>query len=1148
MDYSLGDIRTNFGSATFVKGQAYFEQDRVVSCMREGERIISCVEGRGAEVYDQTILIKKGSGKISLVGECSCPVGFNCKHVAAALIYGVLDGDSGTRPAVPDLNARVDEILGRKNTAPAQNKSGLAKSVLAKSKPEQPARELLPAELVGWLASLEQVEVTESENYPANIAQRIVYVLGSLETRRAMPSLGLEVITTRLQKNGTFSNTTYAYHPANAFSGTRAKYLRPSDLKVMKALLDSERGYVSSAATLLSSQAGLPVLQQILSTGRARWQSLTGVPMAWGEPVPGKIVWSPFGHDAMIPLIETDAGVLALQAFQPLYVDVAKGLIGEIEIGLPTAIITKLLNAPPVPLQHLQGLASAMAARLPKMEMAHPPLPEAPILCSGPPVPVLKLFGGFLPVEPPPGQNRHYGYYGQEPPKEKIGLARLTLRYDKVTIGLGETGIILRRVLGRTFYEVHRDDAAERAALQTLLSGGFGEAPRQRRGVPPSHLRDFLPDGGESGWFDALHRDVPRLRQAGFEVEIAKDFPVRVLEADGEIDAHIEEGSGIDWLELGLGIMVDGIRLDLIAPVVAFIGREGFDTGIFDAREADDDPIYLPLGDGRFIALPPARFVPILEAIYELVVGGAQTSHGKMRLTRADVLGLNALEAATTDFGIVWQGGESIRAMGRKLTSTDGIPSVEFPASFTATLRPYQVAGVAWMAFLRDLGLGGILADDMGLGKTVQTLALIAIEKAAGRLDRPVLVIAPTSLMANWFNEAEKFTPDLKVLILQGNDRKLRFEEIGQSDIVLTTYPLIARDSEVLGTHAWHMLFLDEAQTIKNPNSMTTRLIRSIDARQRFCLTGTPLENHLGELWSLFAFASPGFLGDRQSFAQNWRTPIEKKGDVARGKLLARRIKPFMLRRTKGEVAHDLPPKTEIVERIDMLSPQRDIYESIRLAMHAKVRDAIAAKGFASSRIIILDALLKMRQACCDPRLLKLGNKAAAKAGSAKLERLQEMLVELLDEGRKIIIFSQFTSMLELIRLGLEATGTPYAILTGDTRDRPAAIKRFQGAGVSVFLVSLKAGGTGLNLTAADTVILYDPWWNPAVEEQAIDRAHRIGQNKPVFVYKLVMSGTIEEKMEVLKAKKRALAESIFDADGTPTLAMTEADLDMLFG
>jgi SNF2 family DNA or RNA helicase len=467
------------------------------------------------------------------------------------------------------------------------------------------------------------------------------------------------------------------------------------------------------------------------------------------------------------------------------------------------------------------------------------------------------------------------------------------------------------------------------------------------------------------------------------------------------------------------------------------------------------------------------------------------------------------------------------------------------PPGFTATLRPYQAQGVTWLDLLRESGLGGVLADDMGLGKTVQILALLSLEKARGSLTEPALVVAPTSLMTNWFNEARKFAPELKVLVLHGAARKQNFESISRHDVVLTTYPLIARDQEVLLSREWHIAVLDEAQTIKNPNAATTRWLRGIKARHRFCLTGTPMENHLGELWSIMSFANPGFLGDKTAFGRQWRTPIERRGDTMRAAALAQRVKPFLLRRTKIEVATELPPKSEIVERIALEGSQRDLYDSIRLSMSDKVRKAIESRGLGKSHIIILEALLRLRQACCDPALLKLDD--GIERPSAKLGRLMEMVSELLSEGRKIIVFSQFTSMLRLIERRFDANGIRYSVLTGETKDRKGAIDGFQGGPSDVFLISLKAGGVGLNLTAADTVIIFDPWWNPAVEEQAIDRAHRIGQDNAVFVYRLVAAGTIEEKMDELKARKRALADSLFDRAGSIGSAVTEEDVRALF-
>ncbi|MGI4810847.1 MAG: DEAD/DEAH box helicase, partial [Janthinobacterium lividum] len=456
--------------------------------------------------------------------------------------------------------------------------------------------------------------------------------------------------------------------------------------------------------------------------------------------------------------------------------------------------------------------------------------------------------------------------------------------------------------------------------------------------------------------------------------------------------------------------------------------------------------------------------------------------------------------------------------------------------------------GWYWLQFLRSAGLGGVLADDMGLGKTVQALAHLVVEQAQGRAEAPSLVICPTSLVTNWQAEAQRFAPSLRCLVLHGADRASRFEAIGTHDVVITTYPLLARDHAVLLAREWHIVVLDEAQTIKNPQATISKLTRALQAKQRLCLSGTPLENHLGELWSMFDFVMPGFLGDRRHFGSRYRGPIEKGGDRERQTLLARRIAPFLLRRTKEQVAPELPEKTEISETVTMSEAQRALYEGIRLAMHAKVRAAVARRGVAGSGIVILDALLKLRQACCDPRLLKLSAAKTAKAKSAKLERLFELLLPLLEEGRRVLLFSQFTSMLALIEAELVRLSLPYVLLTGDTQNRTDPVRRFQSGAVPLFLISLKAGGVGLNLTAADTVIHYDPWWNPAVENQATDRAHRIGQNKPVFVHRLITAETVEEKMQVLKGRKQALADGILGVGDGTTLALTEGDLEMLFG
>ena len=564
---------------------------------------------------------------------------------------------------------------------------------------------------------------------------------------------------------------------------------------------------------------------------------------------------------------------------------------------------------------------------------------------------------------------------------------------------------------------------------------------------------------------------------------------------------------------------------------------------------SEEVQVLAPLPDGRFIPLPVERVQQILKVLVELYDSNSLTEENFLRLSKLHAARLLELEAAMGALKLRWFGGETIRELGKKLVGFAGIKPVTIPKQFKGELRPYQQEGINWLQFLREYELGGILADDMGLGKTVQTLCNLAVEKANKRMITPSLIVAPTSLMFNWCAESARFCPHLKVLVLHGVDRKKHFEQLLQYDLILTTYPLLKHDKDILLKQEFHFLILDEAQCIKNSKSLSTQIVQQLRARHRLCLTGTPLENHLGELWSLFHFMMPGLLGEEKLFNRLFRIPIEKHGDQERREHLTRRIAPFLLRRTKQNVVKELPEKIHMIRYIELDEPQRDLYETIRLTMQEKVKKEIAKLGLARSHIIILDALLKLRQVCCDPRLLKIstGNNKIKETKSAKLEFLMILLSELIEEGRCILLFSQFTEMLEMIETELKKETIDYVKLTGQTKDRATPIQRFQSGEVPLFLISLKAGGTGLNLTAADTVIHYDPWWNPAVENQATDRAHRIGQDKTVFVYKFVAKGTVEEKILEMQDRKRALMEGLFSDNTTGKLSFTEKELQGLF-
>ena len=684
----------------------------------------------------------------------------------------------------------------------------------------------------------------------------------------------------------------------------------------------------------------------------------------------------------------------------------------------------------------------------------------------------------------------------------------------------------------------------------------------------------------ESQFGDFWAEQVPQLRRAGWSVIVQPGFahlslPVErwhlvIDPASG--DAHVQAPEGITALRqpvregsfmLSLGVEVDGETLDL-APLLADLLKR--DRRWLDARQvkAIDDAALVALRapGGRRIEAPAGPLKAIVGAMLDLLtdplrkVGPLRLSTWEAQRIEAMRLTLLDTQAARAGPHGAWQlqGDAGLTTLAKRLRAAGTPPAVDAPTGLGLTLRPYQLHGLAWLQYLREHQLAGILADDMGLGKTAQVLAHLLVEQQAGRLGPrsegattpalPALVVLPTSLIANWQAEAAHNAPGLRVLTLQGADRARDFARIGECDVVFTTYPLLWRDIEALEAHEWHLLILDEAQMVKNAASRAATALRRLTSRHRLCVTGTPLENHLGELWAHFDFLMPGFLGDSRSFARLWRKPIETNGETARAELLAQRLRPFILRRRKADVASELPIKTEVIRLVQLQGAQRALYESVRVAADEQVRRVLARMSFAGAQITILDALLKLRQVCCDPYLVK-GSKLPATMPRAKLEWLRDICPKLVDEGRRMLVFSQFTEMLALVATELDALGLPHLVLTGETpvRERGAVVARFQAGEVPIFLLSLKAGGVGLNLTAADTVIHLDPWWNPAVERQATDRAHRIGQDQPVFVYKLVVEGSIEERMLALQARKAALAEGVLGFDAAASAKFGADDL-----
>ena len=646
-------------------------------------------------------------------------------------------------------------------------------------------------------------------------------------------------------------------------------------------------------------------------------------------------------------------------------------------------------------------------------------------------------------------------------------------------------------------------------------------------------------------------------------------------------DVHNSD-SDKSWFDLEIGVEVNGEKVNLLPYLVKAI-RQGLVENI-----DNQTTILMDLDSGERLALPAIRIKKILTVLVELYEKKPLTATDTVSLPLHQLTRVAELSSIKVGGEFEWQGSSLLRKKAEKVYAYleyagAKAHSVKPPVGLNAELREYQQQGLNWLQFLKKQGFCGILADDMGLGKTIQTLASILLDKESGRLNKPCLIVAPTSLLANWLNEAQSFTPDLNVLLWSGGKRHKNADQIKHTDVVISSYGTLQQDALFWVDTHFHLIVLDEAQNIKNARSRIARVVGSLTSTHKLCLTGTPLENHLGELWSLFNFLMPGFLGNSTQFNRLYQAPIEKEDDEVKRHALVQRISPFLLRRMKFDVATELPAKTVINEYISLTQVQGDLYETIRLTMSDELRKAVSQSGMKRNRLAISNALLKLRQVCCHPELLKLdliadkaidgehtslssesmdsigdkerlvvkiGNKPVNDAGvtsSGKLNWLADKLPSMIEEGRRVLIFSSFTSMLTLISQLLDKLSIAHVELTGKSRDRASLVKRFQDQEVPVFLISLKAGGAGLNLTAADVVIHTDPWWNPAAEQQASDRAYRIGQDKSVFVYKLICKDTVEERIQRLQESKFNLAQSIYDHEAQSVTEMTGNDwLDLL--
>ncbi len=1193
-------FRTQFGRGiagldrfTAKLGEEVFDSGRVsaVSEIAPGVLCGTVHETQDAR-WSCTVRLTAHGALSRFASECNCPTGTDCEHGAALLLawlvgrqrdsrtgasrsaacfpgHGLPDpyGMSASSATTPDLqsdaphpptdhptrtppSAQAQRPLpavvapGSATAGPAATLSEYDNTVADASAQDSFNR----LRALEWIRALREVPAGAA-NPNKRTATLLVWVL-ELDTPRAT----LTPLRMRTRPDG-------RYDPPEACRVPLEPVLAPSsswdesDVRAIKLLAGaSQNGGAIELNGLYCSEA----LLGLVGAGKVFLQHAPDrpdtPPLKLGPARAAQLQWSAppdqAEHRVRLALQVTPTAEALLFA-RPCWIDRALGELGPIADPPPAALVEWLRHAPSIAACHADEIAHALHAQRrarPLLQALLPSLPGGQVRerlgQPGPIVGVFEIASNDSAAGPLLAVSCAVDYDGRR--IEPLRTTTLSMR--------DEQGPLL------LVCDTAREQAVVatlRAALATLEATGevVGWSPATAAATPRGRI--------ESGWLTIASVPtgsvaaarlraliLPRLAEQGWTVVDSAASTLVVLDADQvELalhsttqpatlagNAHPTQG----WFELQSGICIGERRIDL-APLLAEAVAAG-GVEVWSRRAIHEGKVWWRISEHEVLRIAATRILPLLHIVADWVETGASAPQPGARI---DALAAAALAASLPDLAVP----EPVAMLRRMLESFAKPVELDPPATFKATLRGYQRKGLGWLQFIARSGSGGILADDMGLGKTVQVLAHLATEHAAGHLTAPALVIAPTSVVFNWQEEAQRYAPNLRVLALVGPERGDSLAAIQHSDVVLTSWALLARDAVALCARHWHVIVADEAHFAKNPRTRAATVLRSLQANHRIALTGTPLENHLGELWSIMGFAVPGLLGHENAFRLRFRTPIEKRVDeqlaAERLEVLERRIRPFLLRRTKAEVLNELPPCTEIVHRVTLGRAQRDLYESLRAMMDERVRDAFLHNGRERSRIVVLDALLKMRQACCDPGLLALP--AARKVReSAKLDALRELLTTLIERGRRVLVFSQFTSMLDRIELALdqdpELASVARTRLDGDTTDRRSAVRAFQDGAAAIFLLSLKAGGVGLNLTAADTVIHFDPWWNPAVESQATDRAHRIGQRKPVFVYKLITAGTIEERILELQSSKANLAEAVL-AGGQAAQTLSSDDL-----
>lgn len=1110
-----------FDSATLQRARSYVSKGHVKDIEKRpnGMLLGKVSNGRGMS-YRQTIHIDDRR----IEGYCSCPVGFNCKHVAAVVLQETARSDVA-RPTL-SYDAQV------------------------------------------WLQQTQHLKITtdtpataRSEDYPPRVKARLLFVLSPSQI-----DAKLDLYKGQINAAGTALNKSMRRHNARNVltANDPPQFVRPIDLDLIGKLarlhmLLGFDGYFDLALTIgkpapEEAREARTLLRRVAETGRMLWDNTPDAQLTWSDTRPEPHLAWQMNDTGTQKLGVSGADGKPLYLFNlrgdTLWLDRKTGQIGCLAQPLPVEMLRVVNNAPTLSPSEAQVARAQLPKTLGPLPVPAPRKIQQMTRDAKTRTAALTLGAG----------KAYQGYSRWQADISVLPTVALRFFYEGHEADREDSAVQVRE--DDTLITLKRDQEWETHCMERLMDAGALRLDELETYVPIHGMLDWdfafaegelnlhtLEETREDDALNFAFKTVPQLRAEGWTIRETSAWPYKLSKDNAEltVETGYTSGSafqGNDWFSLGFKAEIGGKSVDAAPLIAAFLKQfRGDWDDIPDAEELAvilaDDPVYIDQGKAGYSALDLSPLAPLLHLIL--------THHAELGALHPSEAGVARLvEEALAGSPIRFADNAGILPLARSLEALSQVAHFAPPDGLLATLRDYQAYGAAWLGSLIEAGFGAILADDMGLGKTLQVLTLLQARREAG-IRGPALLIVPTSLIYSWKSQAEQFTPELRLTVLHGPGRANHRDAARESDLVLTTYSLLPRDKAWLSEQAWPLVILDEAQTLKNPAAQMTKALRDIPADGRIAMTGTPLENSLQDIWTLSDWVVPGLLGDRKNFQSVFRTPIEKHGDASAQARLNRRLRPFLLRRTKEEVAAELPPRTEIVERIELPKAQQALYETVRSAMDRRVQDAIAKRGLAASRITVLDALLKLRQVCCDPALVKM-EVARQVTESAKRTRLREQLTELVAENRRVLVFSQFVEMLRLIEQDLEKAGIGSLSLTGETRDRAGVLEAFSRGDAPVFLLSLKAGGVGLTLTEADTVILYDPWWNPAVERQAMDRAHRIGQTKPVFVHRLVAAGTVEQKILDLQARKQALADALFDpeakhADGL----LDEATLRDLF-